>query len=523
MPPPPTEIVGATPLFSDVTSASGIEFIHGYNIPAGTDTEFQSGGVAAGDYDGDGDTDLFVVRGDIGPNRLYRNDGNLVFVDVAAAAGLDWTRPTSQNDRLSGPTFADMDGDGDLDLFVAGFEGSRSFIFQNNGNGTFTDISEASGIRAMQAENSVGAAFGDYDRDGDLDLFVSHWGTPRDTSNPGDTEHLWRNVSDAAGIRFESVSVESGISATIIVDRVGVLGANFDYTFSPTFADINDDGYPDILSVADFLASRVFLNNGDGTFVDVTDEEVIIDESGMGSAVGDYDNDGDLDWFVSSISGILVGAVVGNRLYRNAGDGVFEDVTDEAGVKRGNWGWAACFLDANNDQHLDILHVNGWRSFGQVRDFSDDVGPLFVSQGDGTFENLAVEAGIAGEAQGRAVVCADFDQDGDTDLFITHRDENNSATLYRNDTDTGNWLTVKLVGSGMNTEAAGARVEIEAGGTRQMREVHIGSNYTSQNPTEQLFGLGPNTQVDALTITWPDGSQQSFANIAANQRLNYRQ
>ncbi len=520
--PPPSQVVGATPTFADATAGSGIAYVHGYQVPSETDTELFSGGVAAGDYDGDGDTDLFVVRGDVGPNLLYRNDGNLIFMDVAESAGLAYTRPGAQNDRLSGPTFADMDGDGDLDLFIGGFEGSPSFIYENNGDGSFADVSEASGIRAMQAVNSVSAAFGDYDKDGDLDMFIAHWGTPREVDNPGDTEHLWRNISDANGIRYESVSVESGIAATIILNRAGVLGSDRDYTFAPTFADFNDDGYPDILSVADFTSSRVFLNNQDGTFSDVTDEDVIIDDSGMGSAVGDYDNDGDLDWFVSSINSAVIGSVIGNRLYRNVG-GVFEDATDEAGVSDGSWGWAACFLDTNNDQYLDIFHVNGWRDQVPETFFATDFSPLFVALGDGSFDDMAGDAGIVDQEQGRGLVCADFDQDGDIDLFITHRDEENSATLYRNDTDNGNWLTVELAGAGGNTQAAGARIEILAGGIRQMREIVIGSNFTSQNPTEQLFGIGSNTQVDSVTVTWPDGSQSTFNDVAANQRVTYSQ
>ena len=274
--------------------------------------------------------------------------------------------------------------------------------------------------------------------------------------------------------------------------------------------------------MADFASTRVFINNQDGTFVDVTDEDVIIDDSGMGSAVGDYDNDGDLDWFVSSILNSTIGSVIGNRLYRN-NNGVFEDATDEAGVKDGSWGWAACFLDMNNDQHLDIFHVNGWRDQIPETNFSSDYSPVFVSQGDGTFDDVADEAGIVDREQGRGLVCADFDQDGDVDLFITHRDETNSATLYRNDTDNGNWLAVKLQGANGNTEAAGARIEIVAGGTRQLREIVIGSNYTSQNPTEQFFGLASHAQVDTLTITWPDGTRETHSGVAANQRLTYSQ
>ena len=173
------------PLFTDATDSSGIFYQHGYSLPTGTDVEWFAGGVAAGDYDADGDVDLFVVRGDAGPNQLYRNSGTGTFSEVAAQAGLAYTKSATENDRLSGPTFADMDGDGYLDLFIGGFEGSPSYLYRNNGDGTFSDVSQASGIRSMQAENTISAAFGDYDKDGDVDMFLSHWGNATTFRQPG--------------------------------------------------------------------------------------------------------------------------------------------------------------------------------------------------------------------------------------------------------------------------------------------------------------------------------------------------
>ena len=300
-----------------------------------------------------------------------------------------------------------------------------------------------------------------------------------------------------------------------------MLGTDIDYTFSPTFADVNDDGYPDILSVADFATTRVFYNNQDGTFADGTDEEVIVDESGMGSALGDYDNDGDLDWFVSSIKNALFGAHIGNRLYKNDG-GVFVDATDDANVSDGSWGWAACFFDANNDGHLDIYHVNGYRDMNNFgTDFATDRSRLFVSDGLGGFRAMAEVANVDDQEQGRGLVCADFDNDGDTDLFVTHRNPTNSATLYRNDSVSGNYLAVSLVGNSKNSEAAGARIRAQTGSLTQTREITIGSNFTSQNPAEQLFGLGTFAQVDSLQITWPDGVVEHHMNVTANQRVTY--
>ena len=269
-PPPPPD-----PQFSNITASTGIEFVHGIVNPTDSKAEMFGGGVAAGDYDGDGDLDLYVVRGNIGPNLLYRNDGNNQFTDVAAAAGVDHAAPGGAGYLHSGPTFADVDGDGDLDLFVGGMEGDPCMLYSNDGDGTFTDVTDASGFKTMGANNTISAAFGDYDLDGDLDMMLAHWGTPRPpdgSGGNGDTESLWRNDSDANGIRFTNVSVESGIAATIIARRGGYFefqpdALDYDYSFTPSFARMDADRYPDILSVADFSNTRVFMSNGENAGV----------------------------------------------------------------------------------------------------------------------------------------------------------------------------------------------------------------------------------------------------------------
>jgi hypothetical protein len=513
-----TASLPAVEQFGDVTAASGINYVNGYVVLPPADSEYDRvapAGAAAGDYDGDGDVDLFVVRGDVGPNLLYRNTGNLVFEDVAAQAGIAFTKSATENYRHAGPMFADMDGDGDLDLFLGGVEGDPSIIFSNNGDGTFTDVSAGSGIDTMGAQYTISAAFGDYDLDGDLDLFLAHWGTPRDFISPGDTENLWRNDSDASGIKFTSVSVSAGISPTIInlPDPLTVRDTA-DWSFAPAFARINDDLYPDILSVADFNHSAIFINNQDGTFTNATDVAVIIDSNGMGSAVGDYDNDGDLDWFVSSIKDTREIRRIGNRLYRN-NNGVFEDATLEAGVASGSWGWGSCFIDFENDADLDIYHTNGW----PFADWRADLSRAFLSNGAGQFEEKAAELGLDDTQEGRGIVCADFDNDGDIDIFQQHRDTELSATLWRNGTSGNNYLKVKLNGLPPNTEASGARIYITAGGTTQMREISIASNFVSQNPTVQTIGLGSAAQADELRIQWPDGLETLLPNVQAGQTI----
>ncbi|MDH3612765.1 MAG: CRTAC1 family protein [Gammaproteobacteria bacterium] len=508
-------------LFRDITSGSGIDFSVGFSENPGDDAEvsFFAGGVASGDYDDDGDIDMFVVRGDVGPNLLYRNDGNNAFAEVAGAAGLAFTKSATENYRHSGPMFADIDGDGDLDLFIGGVQGDPCRVFANNGDGTFTDVTSGSGLDAIGARQTISAAFGDYDLDGDLDLLVSHWRTERSYDDPGDTEHLWRNDSTSTEIQFVSVSVEAGLSPSIItLPDPFVPPSGLDVTFAPSFARVNDDLYPDILMVADFNTTKVFMNNQDGTFSNVTDVDVLTDRNGMGSALGDYDNDGDLDWFVTSIFRETQGTFTnGNRLYRNDG-GQFVDVTEAVGVANGGWGWAACLVDLDNDGHLDIYHTNGWREVSDG-DFSADQDRAFVSDGAGGFSDRATSLGFTGRGQGRGVVCADFDRDGDVDVFVWKSEATDGGTLYRNETSVNNFLRVKLNGLPPNTGAAGARIKSTVGAVSQLREVALNSNFISQNPAVQIIGLGSAAQTDSLIIEWPDGRMTDMGVVDANQNL----
>ncbi len=526
--------------FTNATDAFGILFLRGY-APTGVDSEFAqdadvrefAGGVAAGDYNDDGWVDLFIVRGDIGPNLLYRNKGDGTFEDVAADAGLAYTKSATENYRNSGPGFADMDGDGYLDLFIGGLEGDPAKIYRNNGDGTFEDVTAGSGLEAMNARYTISSAFGDYDLDGDLDMFLAHWGTPREVGAQVNTENLWQNVTEGGVIRFADVSLASGISPSIIDDDPQESFGEpnrYDYTFSPTFARITNDRYPDLVIASDFRTSRYYTNDGDDTFTDTTNRDVIIDRNGMGSTLGDYDGDGDLDWFVSSIwtdPEIRTEKffTVGNRLYRNDG-GEFADVTVEAGVRDGGWGWGSCFADFDNDGNLDLYHTNGWPHVEQFTaySFDTDTSRLFMSDGEGVFTELSREAGIVDNERGHGIVCGDFDNDGDVDIFQMHRNEVNAGTLWRNDSSENNYLRVKLNGRAPNTAAAGARITLTVNGENQLREIMIGSNFTSQNPLVQVFGLGSNTQAN-VTVEWPpddqdpDGQTTMMPNVEANKLL----
>ena len=526
-PPPPPPPPEKTSGFTDVTSASGIDFDVGYeNALSNEEVHIVvPSGVAAGDYDNDGRIDIVVVRGDIGANLLYRNLGDLEFEEVASEAGIAWSQSTGVNGRYGSPGLADLDGDGHLDLLLTGMGHDPSKLYRNNGDGTFTDATPDSGLDAISSEFSFSPAFGDYDLDGDLDLLLAHWGTPRDRSDPAlETEHLWRNDTEEGHFKFTPVTISSRLGPSVIAPPDALISRDRDdYTFSPSFARINEDRYPDILMVADFNHSQAYENQLDGSFANITDYDVIRDGNGMGSAVGDYDGDGDLDWFVSSILATRGDppahiSMLGNRLYRND-EGRFVDVTEQTGVADGGWGWGSCFMDFENDGDLDIYHTNGWAEADEYGDFSSDTSRAFVADGEGAFVEMAAELGLDDAYDGRGVVCADFDNDGDVDILQLHIGSENSASLWRNDSEGNHYLSVKLQGEAPNTGAVGARIHLTIGDQDQMREVLLANNYLSHGPADQHFGLGDAEQVDTLTVEWPDGTETMMQAVEADQRL----
>ena len=476
-----------------------------------SDPEFMASGLAAVDYDLDGDIDVYVAGGDLAPNRLFENQGDGTFVDVAPDVGLDLVH------KGSGPTFADIDGDGDLDVFIGAVEDDPYYLMENR-DGTFVDVTPSSGLDIF-APNTFSAAFADYDEDGDLDMALAHWGNPeRD-----DTETLWRNNGEWT---FESYSRQARIAETLIdssdPEELQIRAPAFrrDNSFTPNFTDIDSDGDLDLLMASDFRTSQVFSNDGDGRFTLTTDREVIKDQAGMGAAVVDYDNDGDLDWFVTSIYRTRVGTDeligYGNRLYANDGTGTFTDVTDAAGVANGGWGWGACFADFDNDGHQDIFHVNGWREENDEEDnnYVADRVRLFRANGEGAFVEQAQASGLTDRGQGRGVACFDGDRDGDIDILITNNGDN-PVLYYRNDSVLStNYLAVSLDGFGI-----GARVTVVADGVTQVQEMRAGSNYVSQNPLELQFGLGDADTAD-VTVDWLDGAETTRSGVAANQLVS---
>jgi len=493
----------ATLEFTDVTEVAGVAVEHEYTDPTIDLLREVAGGAAGADVDGDGWPDLYVVGGDARRQYLFRNRGDGTFAESAIESGVDLS-----GEHLFGPAFADIDGNRTLDLFVGSFSAAPA-LFLNDGAGRFAEVARAR--QTFPPAPYMSASFGDYDGDGDLDMFTTHWLL---LLALGHVDHLWKN--DGFG-GFTGATEEAGLILLTEDTPLGPVG----WSFTGNFADIDNDGDLDVLLASDFGRSQVFRNIGGGRFEDIS-TNVLTEENGMGAAVGDFDNDGDMDWFVTSIFDESPEAPdtwghSGNRLYRNVGGGQFEDATEEAGVRDGGWGWGACFADFDNDGNLDLFHVNGYRTLFTQK-WLDLPARMFLNQGDGTFRESAAIVGIADRGNGRGVVCFDYDRDGDVDVFISNIE--GPVRLYRNDTANGNgFLQVRLVGRPPNTEGIGARISIDAGGTRRIREIQSGNNYLSQNPAVAHFGLGDVTSVDEIRIVWPLGSVTVRTSLIAGREI----
>jgi len=505
----------AVPTFTNVTAAVGIT--HAQSSSPGT--EPMTGGAAAADFDGDGLVDLFFTRVDA-PAVLYRNTGS-GFEDVSITAGFTENIPTS------GAGAGDIDNDGDLDLYVTTSSHNRFYLYMNDGAGHFSEEGGSRGAAVMSGGTStwrgMGVAFGDYDRDGYLDIMTSDHSRP--FTNNG--SRLLRNLGATNPGHFGDVTQAAGLN----VFRQSLHVQNTAYRFQPQFTDIDRDGHTDILFSSDDRTSQLFWNNGDGTFTDGTiPAGVGTDKSGMGSALGDYDGDGDLDWFITAIfDTTFLGVNPGNRLYRNNGNRTFTDVTTAAGVRNSStgqelsWGWGTTFLDYDNDTDQDLMMTNGFVALG----YGGDDTTLKRNNGDGTFTDVSVASGITDMGQGRGLLRLDYDTDGDLDTLVVNYGA--APILYRNDGgNDADWLRVKTEGTISNRDGIGALITVTPDLTSptdfQIWEVGSGSSYLSQEEITAHFGLGDfSGTIDSVTIQWPSGILQQFTEVAPNSLLMARE
>jgi len=530
--------------FTDVTSAAGIDTIQwqgGLNLDDG-EAPFMTGGAAAGDYDGDGWVDLFVTRFGAA-DLLYRNRGDGTFENVSAAAG--FFEPTYTN----GAAWADIDNDGDLDLYLTTVntktvDTRQFYLYVNDGQGRFREqaVARNAHVPTMGPRRGFSIAVGDYDRDGYLDLHTTDWGA-RFSTDDGETPNVARLLKNR-GAEAPGYFVDQTESAGVSLAGLAATGRSGPthgvFAFASRLVDMDGDGWQDLVVAGDFDTSRLFWNNRDGTFTDGTDQSNVgTDENGMGSAVGDYDGDGDLDWFVTSIYDENDSCAdtrcnwggSGNRLYRNEGGRTFSDQTDAAGVRNGGWGWGASFFDYDNDRDLDLVMTNGMvlPTTDLEQAYNND--PIRLWQNDGTteprFTDVANEAGIADTASGKGLLTLDYDNDGDLDLFVV----NNAGQplLYRNDLDgTASWLMVDLVGTLSNRNGIGATIfvdpDLTVTGDELVRVIDGGSNFLGQSAFTAHFGLGElDAPIDQVEIRWPSGNVQQLYDVAANQRLTVRE
>lgn len=480
--------------------------------------QMMAGGAAAGDIDGDRDIDLVVLRGgqyragsssEFLPPRVFGNDGTGHFTDITVVSGLSAAHlPIGASHN--GAWLIDLDGDQDLDL-VLGAIGAPPELWRNQGQGAF--VRAQPNPFAGVIRDTWGLSAAPLDHDDRLDLVMSHWtmdlvglGTP----TPG---HFWRQTADAA---FEDLGVLPCCTG---------LSSGSDHTFTATLADVDSVPGIDLLWAADFGSSRMLRGNNEAQFVSMAPSGLPSDENGMGTALGDFDNDGDLDWFVTSIFDPTEPSPedpdgnwgrTGNRLYRNDGM-TWTEVSAASGIRDGRWGWGACARDFDLDGDLDLMHVNGF--FGAMAtEFHQDPTRLFLNDGNMVFTEAAVVHGLIDSGQGRAIVCTDFDADGDVDVLVQNSGEttNQSAAasrLFINDAaGHGLGVSVRLSQSGHNTMAVGAMVRLrDSAGYWQLRTIEAGGSFLGGHPIEAHFGVPAPRRPVHWTVRWPDGHIEHFA------------
>jgi len=525
--------------FVDIAHAAGLRQP---TIYGGLDTkkyilEANGCGCAFLDYDNDGWIDIFVLCGTRlegdppeATNRLYKNNRDGTFTDVTDKAGLravGWA---------NGVCVGDYNNDGYDDIFCTYFGQNR--LYRNNGDGTFTDVTKESGLWQSESRWGAGCAFVDYNRDGHLDLFVSNYVrfSLEQAPLPGENATCnWKGIPVNCGPRGlpmgrHSLYRNNGDGTfTDVTKQAGIAKANEGYGMTVVAADMDEDGWQDIMVACDSTPTLLFMNNHDGTFREegivrgVAFSDDGMEQAGMGVGIGDYDLDGHLDLFKTHFMDDSPG------FYHNDGKGNFDDVTrlTKVGTVTQYICWGTGLVDFDNDGYPDVLVATGSvypeveRKLSQYPYKSPRL--LFRNLGNGTFEEVGSAAGdgITTPHASRGCAFGDFDNDGDMDVLIVNMNE--PPCLLRNDVNPKqHWIKVKLEGVKSNRSAIGARVLLHYGGKTQAQAVVSQSSYESCNDSRLHFGLGSETSA-SVDIYWPSGLHETYKGISADQLVTFRE
>jgi enediyne biosynthesis protein E4 len=525
--------------FVDVALSSGLRdrVVNGGEKTKKYVFESTGSGVAVFDYDGDGHPDIFLVNGSrlegFAPgteplNRLYRNKGNATFIDVTAQAGVGYSG------WGQGVCAGDYDNDGNTDLFVT-YYGSSNRLFHNNGRASFLDVTHKAGLESGVRNWGTGCTFVDYDKDGFIDLFVAGY-VDLDLSKtplPGDNAHCrWKGVPVFCGPRGLPAAKnhlyhnnQNG-TFTDVSSKAGIQTSGECYGMSAVAADFGNRGWADIYVACDSTPSLLYRNNGNGSFREVGVESGAafnpdgFVQAGMGVSVGDYDGDGLLDILKTNFEGDVP------DLYRNNCDGTFTFQTYDAklGFHLSYLSWGGGFFDFDNDGWGDIFIANG---HVYPEPATQGLGApyrqrnlLYRNLGNGLFDDVTKLGGpgLELERSGRGVAFGDLDSDGDVDVVINN--QNDLPSLLKNSGgNRKNFIQVRTLGKRSNRDGIGARVSVLAGRRRQMDEVRSGGSYLSQSDFCLHFGVGEAKLVDLVEVRWPSGTVDQVKDIPVNQRL----
>jgi hypothetical protein len=524
--------------FTDVAPHAGLTtpLVYGDEYSKKFIVEANGGGIAFFDFDQDGWLDIFLLNGtkhagfpagSEPTNHLYHNNRDGTFTDVTEKAGL---RHTGWG---YGVCIGDYDDDGHDDLFLTYF--GKNVLYHNNGDGTFTEVTAQAGLEGARSRYGAGCTFVDYDRDGHLDLLVSHYIDMDVATTPvgGASRYcLYRGVPvncGPMGLKKEVCTLyhNNGNGTFMdVTEKAGLLKPGGRYGLTAVAFDYNNDGWPDLFVACDSTPNLLFRNNRDGTFTECAVESGVAvngdgqEQANMGVAVGDYDGDGYLDLFLPHFSDDSP------ILYHNQKGEFFDDVTAAAGlaVNTQYVCWGVDFVDLDNDGWLDLFHVTG-TVYPEVEKVYPDYKfktqrVVYRNLGNGSFEEVSDLCGpaILQPHSSRGCAFGDFDNDGNLDVLIMNQSEPPSL-LHTQNASGNHWLSVKLLGARVNRSAIGARVAVAAGGRRQIREVLSGSSYLSQSDLRQHFGLGAAEKVDQIEVQWPSGRVERVGSAEADQFL----